>query len=230
MDFPAFRALHLHRDHGLNLLFPLLPLHGPRRGPGMVRGSMLSFELVDTVSALGQAVWDVRRLLAWARHEGARRIVLYGLSVGAYTAALVSALEDVDLVLCGIPLSDIPTLFARHTPEHFRTLAHHFDLAGPQVQEMFRPVSPLTLLPRVALARRRIYAGLADRVTPPSQAEQLWEAWGRPSIEWFDGGHLSAQWSGQVDRFVDSVLEGHGLSQASAAAPTATPRAEEARS
>src|SRR4051812_20147186 len=37
---------------------------------------------------------------------------------------------------------------------------------------------------------RMIIGGLGDRLAPPSQAEALWEHWGRPRIHWFPGNHV----------------------------------------
>ena len=211
MDLPAFRAQRIHQELGVNVVLPLLPLHGARRERGMHRGAMLSFELVDTVQALAQAVWDVRRLLAWARQEGADRIGLFGLSVGAYTASLVAGLEPCDLLLAGIPFADIPSLYDGHTPPDMRVLAAEHGMPDRELQELFRVVSPHSLRPRAPLECRYIFAGLADHVTPPAQAEQLWELWDRPTIEWFDGGHVSFYWSKPVDRFIDRVMYDNGF-------------------
>ncbi|MFT5434224.1 MAG: hypothetical protein ACI9OJ_004937, partial [Myxococcota bacterium] len=68
--------------------------------------------------------------------------------------------------------------------------------------------------PRTAHDRRFIYAGSADRVTPPLQATTLWEAWGRPQLEWFDAGHVTAIWSKPIARYVDDVLWRSGFTAA----------------
>lgn len=211
MDLPAFRAERLHHGFGMNLLFPLLPMHGRRRARGMDRGAMLSFQLLDTIHALAQAVWDTRRLIAWARAEGASRVGLYGLSIGAYTASLVAGLEDTELLLAGIPVADIPTLYDIHTPAEARNVAADARPSPEAMSALFRVVSPADLPPRTPPERRFIYAGRADQITPPVQAERLARIWGGVPIEWFDGGHVSFYMSEQVERFVDRVLHDTGF-------------------
>lgn len=206
LDFPSFRARHLHHVLGLNLLFPVLPLHGPRRSKGMNRGALLSFELIDTLHGMAQAVWDTRQLINWAREEGATRVGLFGLSVGAYAAALVSALEPTDAILAAIPVSDVPSLFRRHSPRSIRRRSRRHGLLGDRMREVFGLVSPSSLTPRAPHAHRYIVAGAADRFATTTQAEMLWEAWERPQILWFDGGHISYFWSRQADAFVDRAL------------------------
>lgn len=206
MDYPAFRARYLHKELGLNLLFPLLPLHGPRRPRGMDRNHMLSFELMDTLHAFAQALWDIRRMMAWLRSEGATRIGIHGLSAGAYTSALLSQFEPLDLIIAGIPLVHIPEVFEGHTPAEMRTMGRDQQIPAEVMRNVFRVISPTTYAPSPSLEKRFIYAGVEDRVTPPAQALALWEAWQRPALEWFEGGHVSFFWSRRVESFVRRAL------------------------
>jgi pimeloyl-ACP methyl ester carboxylesterase len=206
LDLPVFRARKLRDELGYNLMFPTLPLHGARRERGMSREALLSFELIETLHGLAQAARDVRRLMGWARTQGAQKIGLYGLSMGAYVAALVAALEPADFVLAAIPFSDIPALFSSHGTPHVRERAAHFGVLGDDLLELYSLVSPLTIPSQVPHDRRFIVAGRSDQVTTPVQAEKLWDAWERPTIRWFDGGHISFFWSAQARRQVDRAL------------------------
>ena len=202
-DFAAFRVGHLHRELGLNLILPVLPLHGPRRGPEVPLGALGSFELLETFHGIRQAVSDTRALIQWARTQGATRIGVYGMSVGAYVASLVSSLEEVELVIAGIPLCDMPDLLDHHAsiePALVRSLL------GQPLRELFRLISPLELTPTAALEKRSIYAGSDDLVTTAAQAERLWHHWGRPDIHWYAGGHVSFFWSPSVPTFVSRRL------------------------
>ncbi len=214
MDFPGFRASTLHHSLGLNLAFPVLPLQGPRRAPGMERSALVSFDLVDTLNGITQAVWDTRRLVRWIRAQGATRIGIYGLSVGSYVASLVSGLEDVELAVAGIPVCDLPQLFQSHSPEEMRQREDWSQAVWGKTEELFRLISPRLLGSRAPSDRRFIFAGHADRITTPAQADRLWQAWDRCTIRWFDGGHVSYFWSGQVARFVDRVLMDAGFRSA----------------
>ena len=207
MDFPGFRAHRLHREFGYNLLFPVLPLHGPRKPRDMGRGSLLSFELLNTIHGLSQAIWDARRLSDWIARQGGTRVGVYGMSVGAYAGALASSFVDAQVVVSSIPVCDVPALFASHTTPGIRYRADKYGVLGEKVRELYRVVSPLLLTPRASVENRFIIAGAADRITPPSQARRLWEAWERPAIHWFDGGHISYFWSRQVDPFLHQALK-----------------------
>jgi hypothetical protein len=88
--------------------------HGPRRVFGRSGDGFLTGDFVDTLHAQAQAVWGVRRLVGWLRANQATAIGLYGISLGAYTSALVASLEDdLSCVIAGIPP---PTSCAWYAP------------------------------------------------------------------------------------------------------------------
>src|SRR5262249_49798040 len=102
VDLLAFRPEWLARQHGLNLLLPVLPLHGPRTKGRRSGDGYLSGDVLDTIHAQTQALWDLRRMLSWLRAEGGREIGVFGLSLGGYNASLLAALErDLACVIAG---------------------------------------------------------------------------------------------------------------------------------
>ena len=223
LDLPAFRAVRLHRDLQLNLLLPVLPCHGPRKLSRLGSDSLLSFDVLNSIHGIAQGVWDVRRLLDWVRREGAPALGLYGISLGGYMAALMAGLEDgLDCAIAGIPATDLPRLFFHHSPPHIRRRASEHHLAGEEANRIHRTVSPLALEPRVPERGRFIYAGLADRLAPPGQAQRLWLHWGRPSIHWYPGNHVGFFWTRELGDFVDSALAASGLAELPAVPATAT--------
>ncbi|TMK87000.1 MAG: hypothetical protein E6G57_11470 [Actinobacteria bacterium] len=119
MDLRAFRSRRLSRELGLNLLVPVLPLHGPRQKPGANGGEgFMTIDLIDALHGFAQAAWDIRSAIRWIRfHDPDASVGIYGLSLGGYTAALTASLED-DLacVIAGIPATDIVDLYRRHSP------------------------------------------------------------------------------------------------------------------
>jgi hypothetical protein len=211
-DFAAFKAKRLHYDLGLNLLFPVLPLHGPRRVGRVGGDSFLSFDHLNMVHGLAQSAWDTRRLMDWALTQGAPSVGLFGISLGGYTAALVSTLDSrVDMAMAGVPVADFARLFAHHCPAAVQRRGLEHDLLGPRASAVHRVVSPLAAPSLVAHERRFVFAGLADRLATAGQAQALWEHWERPAIEWFAGNHIGFLWSRQVDRFVRRSLTTSGL-------------------
>lgn len=211
MDLALFRAWHLHEDLGLNVVLPVLPMHGPR-AKGLPKGAVFPGEdVMDDVHGTAQAVWDVRRVLAWIRAEqpGAR-IGLNSISLGGYIAALVASLDDdLTCAILGVPPSNLVELLGRHSGlgrDDPRQMT--LDLAGP----IGRMVSPLSLQPKVPQEGRFIYAGVADRIVHPrQQVLQLWEHWGRPDIGWYHGGHTGFFEARPVQRYVDAALVQSGL-------------------
>ena len=109
VDLMVLRAQQFHRELGFNVLAPVLPLHGRRRAGGRISGiGMVSLDWVANVHGVTQAVWDVRRCLAWIRERGASSIALHGISLGGYTAAMVAGLEDdLSCVIAGVPAATI---------------------------------------------------------------------------------------------------------------------------
>ena len=190
-DVAFFRPDYLHRELGLNLLLPVLPIHGPRRVGPVSGDRILSGDAMDSLHAASQAVWDARRLVPWLRrNEGAPAVGVIGHSLGGYVAALLSCLEDgLDCVIVGNPAVDPSRLFWRNA---LSLATRYLKTAGVTEEKMgalLRPISPLALEPLVGHGGRAIFAGVADRVVPAAEAETLWRHWEEPRIVWYQGTH-----------------------------------------
>jgi hypothetical protein len=216
-DFFAFRARRLAEELRLNLAFPVLPLHGPRRASRLSGAELLSYNLIDFVYGMGQAVYDIRQLIRWLRTEGATSIGLYGMSLGAYAGALLTALEPgIDLMIAGVPLCDMAQMIDHHATAKMRTRARQNGLGMERLHDLYRVVSPLSWPTHVPTDRIFMYAGVGDRMSTPGQAHRLWRHWGEPKVLWYEGGHLAFLWSGRVVKFLDDVFADAGF----VAAPT----------
>ncbi len=186
-----FTPEYLHEELGLNIVMPVLPLHGPR-DTGLVSGERtLSGDVMDTLHTGAQGVWDLRRLLSWLREsEGAPAIGALGHSLGGYAVSLLASLdEDLDCVVAGNPAVDPSHLFWHNT---LALATHSLSAEGIRrdtFEALLRPVSPLCLQPLVPHDRRAIFAGTVDRVIPPVQAHGLWRHWDEPRIAWYQGAH-----------------------------------------
>ena len=212
VDFAAFRARWLHHGLGLNLIFPVLPFHGPR-GHGRISGNgFLSEQVLDTVHAFAQAGWDLRRLLSWIRSRGGTTIGVHGISLGGYTTALLASLDDgLACAIPGIPAVDFSALAWRHLPPHELRRFEREGLGRAELEQVLRPVAPLALTPKVPRERRYVYAGTADRLAPPDQVRALWSHWDQPPIHWYTGSHVSFMLHAGVHRFVKQALRDAGL-------------------
>jgi hypothetical protein len=190
-NISALTARWIHEDLGLNVLMPVLPLHGPRSTTSFSGSELLQPEFANVMHLCAQAVWDMRRMIGWLRQQTDAPIGLYGISLGAFATSLASAfIDDLACVIAGVPAADFTSLARENEPLAMRAYGSNLQTDWGLVQEMMYPVSPLSFEPRVPIEGRFIYAGVADRVTRPDQARALWRHWGRPEIEWMPYGHV----------------------------------------
>jgi dienelactone hydrolase len=223
-DFALFDPRHFHHELGLNLVYPILPFHGKRKVGRRSGDGFLTGDVLDSVHAEAQAMWDIRRLLAWVRGQDAPAVGVFGISLGGYQASLLTGLDpDLACVIAGVPLTDIPRALWRHGPP---LLIRHGETQGVQrdeVSEVMNVVSPLSLDPRVPVERRFLIGGVADRLVPPDQVRDLWRHWDRPRIAWYQGAHLTFNRSAEVRRLIKDALATGGLTR-----PTEVPASEPA--
>jgi dienelactone hydrolase len=211
-DFHAFRARWLHRELGLNVIFPVLPLHGPRKVGRRSGDGFFSIRFMDMVHAEAQAIWDLRRILDWIRGQGVEDVGVYGVSLGGYTAALLSGFDpDLRCVVAGMPTVCLATLLQEHAPRRMLALAEQAELGWESALRVLRVVSPLAVKPRVPRANRFIYAGAADRVVPQDHITRLWSHWEEPVLRWFEGSHLSFTWERAINDLVYEMLATSGM-------------------
>jgi hypothetical protein len=213
VDFMGFRARWLHQQLGLNLAFPVMPLHGPRRVGRRGGDGFFSGDFVDTVHAQAQAVWDARRLIGWLRRErGAPAVGTYGVSLGGYTTALLASLESrLACAVVGIPATDFARLIRQHAPSLLLRAAESSGLHIDEVSRMLRVVSPLALKPRLPREHLFLYAAVGDRLASPDHARDLWRHWDEPRVAWYHGSHVSFLWEADVKALLDEAFSRSGL-------------------
>jgi hypothetical protein len=222
LDFVLYPPRWLHERLGLNLFMPVLPMHGPRR-TGMRSGDhYLDGNPLDLLTAQTQALWDLRRGLAWIRaQEDGARIGVLGYSLGGFSASLLAQYDDqLDFVVAGIPPSDMAGALWRHVPPTHRDYfaAHGLDL--DRYRRLLKPVSPLARPPKLERDRLYIFAGTADRLVLPDQTLALAKHWGVP-IQWYQGAHLTFRGERVVRSHIEAAMQRAGwpVSAHVAAAP-----------
>jgi len=212
VDFGAFRPEWLHDRLGLNLILPVLPMHGPRKIRRISGDGMLAGDLLDTVHALAQMAWDLRRVVSWVRAQGATRVGAFGLSLGGYSTALLSCFEpDLACAVAGIPATDFARLSWRHGPADSLRAAEEQGVGIGETTNLKRVVSPLALEPQVPHERRYIFGGSADYLVPPDQVRDLWRHWQRPKIHWYPGAHVTFGAHAPVRRFIEDAFRESSL-------------------
>ena len=200
-----FDAIRHHRELGLNVALPVLPFHGPRRVGRFSGEGFLGGDVLDTVHAEAQTIWDLRRLLGWIRAQGAPRVGVHGVSLGGYNAALLAGIDaDLCCVVAGIPPVDLARLVWHHAPPPTLRLIEKAGIVRDHVTELYRVVSPLAFSPLSPESGRAIYAGIGDRLISADHPRDLWEHWGRPRIAWMQSGHDPR--TGEARRLVAETL------------------------
>lgn len=213
IDLQWMGSFALSRDLGVNVIHPVLPKHGPRQSS---RG--LTYPSPDGLVnfyAFSQAIWDVRRTIAWLRARGATTIGVHGVSLGGYVGALLAGLEDgLDCVVAGLPPSDIPSLVVSHATRYRGVADTAAEVEAGASQQLNQLVSPLAFAPRPSRDRLHIYAAVGDRISTAEQAGALWHHWAEPEICWIQGSHLPSSLFGPARRFVRDALTHCGVSAA----------------
>jgi len=211
LDFALFPPRWLHHRLGLNLLMPVLPLHGPRRIGLRSGDGYLDDDPFDLLLAQSQALWDLRRALMWVRsQEDNARIGVLGYSLGGYNAALLAQYESqLDFLIAGIPVVDFPAAIWRHLPLRHRQYFAAHGLSEEHYREMLRPISPLARPALPGRERLYVFAGSADRVVLPEHPVALAKHWGVP-IQWYPGGHLSFRNEVVVRAHIEAAMQRAG--------------------
>jgi len=213
-DLDFFRTRRLHEELGVNVLVPVLPLHGPRRAGARPEQQFVSnIYPVNNTLGLAQSVWDLRRLLAWLReYEDASTIGVYGFSLGSYVSSLLSTLDDdLSCIISVVPSGDLAEALRTSEPILPSKRRAHRSLHDDRSELVLRVVSPLTRPCRVPKDRRFIVAGQGDRIAVPNGATQLWRHWDQPAIKWRPRGHITTAWSADYDDHLAEVLRTSGL-------------------
>ena len=207
LDLSLFSPSWLHHRLGLNLIQPILPLHGPRKTGARTGDHFLDGDPLDLLLAEMQSLWDLRRSLAWlCAQEEKPRVGVLGYSLGGYNTALLAGYEaGLDFAIAAIPALDFPGLLWRHLPgEHLRYFsAGGFDLE--RYRRILAPVSPLSRPAAVDRERLMILGGTGDRLVPPSQPLLLAQHWGVP-VQWYQGSHLSVRRERENSEIIKEAL------------------------
>lgn len=211
LDLRLFPPQLYHDRYGLNLVMPILPLHGPRRIGRQSGDHFLDGDLLELLHAESQALWDLRRTIAWIRSQEAdARIGVLGYSLGGYNAALLAAYEpSLEFAIAGIPVADFAATLWRHIPLPQREYFTSQGLDQARYRELLSVVSPIAVAAKLAPERLHIFAGSADRIVPPEQPLRLAAHWQRP-IHWFPGAHLTFRGERAVVGCIDDAMTGAG--------------------
>jgi len=185
--------------HGVAALFLKMPYYGPRRSAASPR-RMISPNPEETLEGMTQAILDIRRAAAFlaSRPEvDAEQLGVCGISLGGITASLALGAEPRlsrgCLILAGADATKIPWDHPQVVKVRDKILASGY--TKEQLLEMVKPIDPVTHGANVRGRKILMLNAKEDEVIPRAHTESLWEAFGKPEIVWYPGGHYSVAWS-----------------------------------
>jgi hypothetical protein len=207
VDFNAFDARRLHHSYGLNLAFPVSPLHGPR-SEGASGDRVLFGGAMNTVHTAAQAIWDIRRLKSWITDtQDAPAVGASGISLGGYFTSLLTCFDDdLAVAIAGVPEADLVRGMRRNVEALLPPFYEQWGLSWRSLERVNRVVSPLAMEPLIPREALYIFGGLVDRWVRPGNVQALWKHWDEPEICWYEGSHLSFPIESAVKRFVGQAL------------------------
>jgi len=215
----SFTPLRLFAEplarQGVDIYYIALPYHMKRAPLGTWSGQYgLSSDVQRTIDSLRQGVMDVRSLVHWIQRERNQPVILAGLSLGAFTSCMVTAVDarpaGLVSLLGGADLADI--VFAGNSFYLIRKNLLRNGVGPELLNRCWAGLSPGNFRSRLPLENIIMVAGEHDPIITPRNAEKLWRAWDKPDITWLPCGHASLTFYARrvgdlVEAFVNRRLD-----------------------
>lgn len=170
------------------------PYHGrrkPRRS--WFHGDLFwTGDVLRSVEALRQTLFDARSLLGWMLRENDRPVGVSGLSLGGFLGCALTCMDDrlafsfplIAHMDIGAVIEDAPVL------SRMRRELRDFGQEPRAFGAFFERIGWNRQRPRLDPSRIRLYAARQDRFFDPARVEALAADWGGVPIEWYPGSHM----------------------------------------
>ena len=195
-----------------------LPYHGYRKRRGVAPAApYLEGSVAASVQALGQAASDVRTVTSWLAVQpnvDPKRLGIVGISLGAIVAHL--AMGEDDRLTAGVAVlggGDVPDLSQKSLLVRLLRRLYSQPL-DPATLGGLRVVDPLTYAGRNRPRRVLMIEAARDLLVPSRDSTELWEALGKPPIQWLDVNHFALGLTPEptfraASAYLWSVWDGH---------------------
>lgn len=184
-----------YRELGVDVAHVQLPFHGRRRPKGQLfHGEWFwTADLVRSIEAVRQAVYDVRAIMAWFRELGYEEVGICGLSLGGCITMLTACVEPLpDYAIPMIAHLELPDAI-EEAPILWRMkddLAR-FGIDAAHRREIFTRVTLSQAMPLLPNDKQLWVAAREDGYLKAELVEQQWNRWRKPPILWIPGGHMT---------------------------------------
>ncbi len=203
---------------GSSALFVKMPYYGPRRDPKSGR-RMISENPEELVEGMTQAILDIRRATAWLGSQpsvDAKRLGIFGVSLGGITGALATEMEPRLHNACFLLAGGDVGKIVWESPKTRRAAQRWLNMGRTkeEFEQIVREVDPAHHAPLARKRRILMLNARDDEVVPRAATDALWNGLGKPPIVWYDGGHYSV-----ARHFFDAVKRVGDFYENSAALP-----------
>jgi pimeloyl-ACP methyl ester carboxylesterase len=189
------------RRAGLNTACMELPYHMQRRPVTGPVTDFISPHLARMLEATRQALADTQALASWLRDQGSPAVGVWGFSLGAWLAGLLTRTAD------ELRFAVLTTPIAR-----LDRVIMELPFCEPVRRSLQRQPVDLSFLnlatekPVIQPSRILLVQSRHDLFAPAETVEELWRAWNRPEIWRLPHGHISVLFSKPVmDRTVEWI-------------------------
>ncbi len=179
---------------GVEIIQMQPPYHGRRRPKGSPYPGELYWtaDLVRSVEAIRQTLFDARTLLSALKAEKPGPVGIVGLSLGGSLCSILTCLEPrfdfsapiIGHMDMGALLRDAPVLRAMR-----KDLAR-FGWTHEQFGDFFTRIGWDQLTSVIPSDRVMLIAARDDRFFDATIVEQMWKQWGEPEIHWYPTSHM----------------------------------------
>ncbi|HZT40794.1 MAG TPA: prolyl oligopeptidase family serine peptidase [Chthonomonadaceae bacterium] len=182
-------------QHGIGAAVMTLPYHMRRLPPhDFPMAHFLSADLSRVYQAFDQSASDVSTVVTWLQHQPSvdpNRIGVVGVSLGAIVGHLAMGLDS--RLTAGVAIlggGDIEGLY--HRSLLVKVEHPHLPRNLPARDRiLLARIDPITYADRNRPRHVLMIEAARDFLLPPSNATLLWNALGRPPIEWLDTNHYA---------------------------------------
>ncbi len=183
------------RELDADLVHVSLPFHGPRKPPSSLFSGEFFWtaDLVRTVEAVRQAVFDVRQTVSWLRAQGYQQVGITGISLGGavtmITACLTPGPDFVIPIVAHLQLGEA----VEQAPilGRMRRDLERWGMGQASRRQLFERIGWHAYQPVLSAANQLWIAARDDVYIDAELARAQWQQWGQPSILWIDGGHMT---------------------------------------
>jgi len=199
-------ARYLRRE-GIAVAQVTLPYHGRRRVEGERPVEHFVGDANKVEQAFTQSATDVSAVVTWLTEQpgvDANRIGAIGISLGALVVHLAMGKDE--RINAGVAALGGGNFANNHKGSLANRFAVKPRIRGYNAEDTAKlnRVDPLTYADRNRPRRVLMIQAARDLVLPPQFAQELWEALGKPPIQWLDANHPALTLAG--DTFMKTTV------------------------